>query len=101
MNDKIKDFQQLISLTQAMLEQAESSAWDEVIETEAKRRELMGVFFSIPVQPELASTVAEGITTIMAMDRDIIKLGQTEKQGMEQVLRQMEQGKKAVKAYSF
>jgi hypothetical protein len=100
MNDRIADLQQLVELTRTMLEKAQASLWDEVIETEALRRELISAFFLVPIQPELASPVAEGIRLILAMDRDIEKLGLAEKEAMGQALRQMEQGKKAVKAYA-
>jgi hypothetical protein len=101
MNDRITDFQQLIALTRAMLEKAQSSAWDEVIELEAKRRDLISAFFLTPIQTELAPTVAEGIQLIQAMDRDTAKLGLAEKLEAGQALQQMGQGRKAVKAYSF
>jgi hypothetical protein len=101
MNDRLDDLEQLITLTRAMLENAQSSAWDEVIELEAKRRELIAAFFLSPIQPELAPAVAEGIQLILAMDRDSAKLGLAEKLEAGQALRQMEQGRKAVKAYSI
>jgi hypothetical protein len=101
MSDRINDLQQLVALTRTMLEKAQSSAWDEVIELEAKRRDLISAFFLTPIQTESAPTVAEGIQLILAMDRDTAKLGQTEKLDAGQALRQMEQGRKAVKAYSF
>jgi hypothetical protein len=101
MNDRISDLQHLIALTRTMLEKAQSSAWDEVIELEAERRDLIAAFFLTPIQPELAPTVAEGIQLILAIDRESAKLGLAEKLDAGQALRQMEQGRKAVKAYSF
>ncbi len=100
MNDKSDDLQKLISLSRAMLKQAESASWDEVAKLEADRRELFETFFLTPVQAELNHTVSEGIRSIIAMDQDIMTLGITEKLELEQALRQIEQGKKAVKAYS-
>lgn len=101
MSDRITGLQQLIALTRTMLEKAQSSAWDEVIELEAKRRDLIVAFFLTPIRPELAPAVAEGIQLILAVDREIAKLGLAEKLDAGQALRQMEQGRKAVKAYSF
>ena len=68
MNAKLAEFQQLISLTQAMLEQAQSSSWDDVIKLEATRRSMISAFFLTPVLPELTSTVSEGIRLIMSKD---------------------------------
>lgn len=99
MNDKLTALQHLISLTRAMLEHAQASSWDEVIKLEAQRGELISAFFLSPIQSELTATVSEGIRLIMAFDQDIIALGRIEKYDAEQVLRQMGQGKKAVKAY--
>jgi hypothetical protein len=99
MNDKLADLQQLISLSRAMLERAQSSSWEEVTQLEKMRRELLSAFFLAPVETELARAVSEGIRSIMAIDQDIMVLGHAEKLELEQVLRQMDQGKKAVKAY--
>jgi len=101
MSDKLSDLQQLISLSRKMLEQAHSSAWDELAKLEAKRSKLLSVFILAPVPAELASTVSEGIRSILAIDHEIIELGQAERLELEQVLRQIDQGKKAVKAYSL
>lgn len=101
MNDKLTALQHLIALTRAMLEHAQSSSWDEVIKLEAQRGELLSAFFLTPIQSELTAAVSEGIRLIMAIDQDIMALGRIEKDDAEQVLRQMGQGKKAVKAYSF
>jgi hypothetical protein len=101
MNDRITDLQQLVELTRTMREKAQASLWDEVIDQEAVRRELISAFFHIPVQPELASPIAEGIRLILEMDRDIERLGLAEKEEIGQALRQMGQGKKVVRAYSL
>ncbi|EIC29501.1 MULTISPECIES: flagellar protein FliT [Methylomicrobium] len=99
MNDRIAELLQLVELTRAMLEKAQASLWDEVIALEAGRRERISAFFLTPVEPELASPVAESIRNILAMDYEIATLGLAEKQEAGLALRQMEQGKKAVKAY--
>jgi hypothetical protein len=100
MNEKSDDLQKLISLSRAMLQQAQSASWDEVSKLEAIRRELINTFFLTPIKAELNRTVSEGISSIIAIDQDIMALGIAEKLELEQVLRQIEQGKKAVKAYS-
>lgn len=100
MNDQLADLQQLISLSRLMLEQAQSSLWDEVSELEERRRMLMTEFFLIAVPDGLSGAVAEGIQSIMAIDRELMELGRVGKLELEQVLRQIDQGRKAVKAYS-
>jgi hypothetical protein len=100
MSDKSDNLQKLISLSRAMLQLAESGSWDDVSKMEADRRELLYTYFLTPVQAELNRTVSEGIRTIIAIDQDIMELGRAEKVEIEQTLLQLEQGKKAVKAYS-
>jgi Flagellar protein FliT len=99
MNDKLADLQQLISLSRAMREQARTASWEAVTQLEQRRRELLGAFFLAPVEAGLARAVSEGIRSIMAIDQDIIALGCAEKLELRQLLRQIDQGKKAVKAY--
>lgn len=100
MSEKLADLQQLIALSRLMQEQAQSESWDEVIRLEAIRREQISAFFKTPVEIEKAGPVSEGIQLIMAIDHDILALGCAEKLQLERALRQMMEGKKAVKAYS-
>jgi hypothetical protein len=100
MTDKALDLQQLISLSRAMLEKAREESWDEVFVLETERNALIRLFFSEPVQQADAETVASGIQTIMAIDHDIMALGALKKLDLVQILQAMEQGKKAVKAYT-
>ncbi|MGZ8223926.1 MAG: flagellar protein FliT [Methylobacter sp.] len=100
MTDKVTDLQQLVSLSRAMLEKAESEFWDELFVLEEKRRALLGLFFSEPVQQEYAGEVSVGIQSIMVIDRKIMELGLEKKLELEQALQQIDQGKKAVKAYT-
>lgn len=99
MNDNSAGLQQLISITRKMLEQAQSASWDEVSKLEAERSELLRVFFMAPIQDEFVVTVSEGIRLMIAFDEDIMELGRAEKHALEQILRQIDQGKKAIKAY--
>ena len=100
MTDKAQDLQQLLSLSRAMLEKAREESWDEVFVLETERNELIRLFFSEPVQQADAEAVAAGIQAIMAIDRDIMALGALKRLDLAQTLQAMEQGKKAVKAYT-
>jgi hypothetical protein len=100
MIDKEQDLQQLISLSQTMLEKALEEAWDDVFVLEAERSELIRLFFLEPIQQAYVAEVAAGIQSIMAIDRDLISLGMLKKFDLVQILRNMNQGKKALKAYS-
>jgi hypothetical protein len=99
MKNNSSDLQQIILITRKMLEQAQSASWDEVSKLEAERRSLLHMFFMFPILDELVGTVSEGIRSITAIDENIMELGRAEKHELEQVLRQIDQGKKAIKAY--
>lgn len=98
MTDKAQDLQQLISFSRMMLEKAREESWDDVFALEAERSELIRLFFLEPVQQ--ADMVAAGIQTMMAIDRDVMALGALKRLDLAQTLQAMNQGKKAVKAYT-
>jgi hypothetical protein len=99
MTDKAKDLQQLITLSQAMLEKALEDSWDDVVNLEAERSGLIELFFLEPVQEVYAELVAAGIRAIIAIDVDIVELGALKKLDLVEILQKMEMGKKAVQAY--
>ena len=100
MTDKAQALQQLISLSRTMLEKAREESWDDVFGLEAERSELIRLFFLEPVQQAYADAVAAGIQAMLAIDRDLMALGVLKRFALAQTLQTMDQGKKAVKAYT-
>jgi hypothetical protein len=100
MINKVQDLQQLISLSRTMLEKARGESWDDVFVLEAERSELIRLFFLEPIQQADMDIVSAGIQSIMAVDSDLIKLGALKRFELAQTLQTMDQGKKAVKAYT-
>ena len=100
MTDKTQDLQQLVSLSRTMLEKAREEFWDDVFVLEAERSELIRLFFLEPVQQVYADAVTAAIQSMVAMDRDIMALGALKRFDLAQTLQTMDQGKKAVKAYT-
>jgi hypothetical protein len=102
MNDRPAyiDLEQLLALSLSMLEKAVAQSWDELCVLEARRRELLEPFLLTPVAPDCAAAVAAGIKTIIAIDRDIMTLSELKKFDLAQTLQTLDQGKKAVKAYT-
>lgn len=100
MTDKAPGLQQLISLSQAMLEKAREESWDDVVVLEAERGLLIGQFFLGQIEQADADTVAAGIQSILSIDSDIAELGVLKRFDLAQTLQNMGQGKKAVKAYT-
>jgi len=100
MSNIILNLQQILLLSQAMLKKAKNGSWDEVIVLEKDRAKLLKIFLSTTVNPEYEQEVATGIQSVMAIDSDIMALGQSKKLDLAQMLQTMDQGKKAVKAYT-
>ena len=100
MNDELAGLEQILTISHKMLEEAQATCWEEVSRLEASRRELLENFFSMPVKIDLTHRVADGVKSILAIDQTIMELGLIEKLELEQVLLQIEHGKKAVKAYN-
>jgi len=100
MKNKANDLQQLITLSDTMLQKAREQAWDELFELEQHRREAMQLFFLQGVAAEDARTVAAGIELIMARDRELMALATATRDELAQTLQKMDRGKKAVKAYT-
>jgi Flagellar protein FliT len=100
MTDKTQDLQQLISLSRTMQEKARDESWDEVFVLEAERSELIRLFFLEPVQQAYADAVAAGIRSIMEIDQDTMALAALKRVDLAQALQTLDQGKKAVKAYT-
>jgi Flagellar protein FliT len=100
MTDKAQNLQQLISLSRAMLGKAREESWDDVVVLEAERSELIRLFFLEPVPQACADAVAAGIQAMMAIDNELMELGALKKFDLAQALQNMDQGKKAVKAYA-
>ena len=100
MTDKAQNLQQLISLSRTMLEKAREESWDDVFVLEAERDELIRLFFLEPIQQVDSDTIAAGIQSMMAIDLDIMALGALKRLDLAQTLQNMDQGKKAVKAYT-
>ena len=100
MADNTPGFQPLLNLTEVMLQKAKDGLWDDVMALEAERDSLIRLFFSEPVPQDDAGSVAEGIHTILAIDKEIMELGAVKRFDLLQTLQEMGQGKKAVKAYT-
>ena len=100
MPDITINLQQIILLSQSMLKKAKNESWDDVFVLEKDRRKLINIFLSTVVKPEHEQKVAEGIESVIAIDNEMMTLGQLKKLVLTQMLQTMGQGKKAVKAYT-
>ncbi len=99
-SDKAPELEQLIALSQAMLENAEAERWDDLMVLEVERRELLERFFSEPIQQDDTEVIANAIHSILSIDEKILELGVAKRFDILQILQDLDQGKKAIKAYT-
>jgi len=91
----------LIQLTQSMLDKAELGIWEDVIALENERSELMNAYFSQEKKYfDDVTAIRVGIETIQLIDEQLMQLGRQQKKELSQALQELGQGKKAVNAYS-
>ncbi|MGR8999897.1 MAG: flagellar protein FliT [Gammaproteobacteria bacterium] len=100
MTSKLSDLQDLITLSRVLLEKAGAQAWDEVADLQSQREEQLNRFFSDPVKPDQADAVSAGIQAIMAINQELMVLASQAKAELGDALLKLDQGKKAVKAYT-
>lgn len=90
---------EVMEMTGQMLEQAQAGEWSDVTAIEAKRSESMERFFSTPVPEKQAATVAEGIRWVMEQDKEIVRLGMTERDALIGKVKGVDTGRRALSAY--
>jgi len=91
----------LIQLTQSMLDKAELGIWEDVIALENERSELMNAYFSQEKEYfDDVLAIRVGIEAIQLIDGQLMQLGHKQKKELSQALQELGQGKKAVNAYS-
>lgn len=100
MNQKITELSYLIELSAAMLAKAQEDYWEDVISLESERIKLIEQFFAEPIAAELIELVVAQMQRILEMDQQITDMASVKRFDILQVLQEMEQGKKAVKAYT-
>lgn len=100
MSEKAIELQQLVTMTHTMLDKAKAGLWEEVMTWEAQRSELISAFFQQPLEPPEASALADGLRELARMDNEIIAMGEVKRAELGEALQKMDQGKKAIKAYS-
>ena len=91
---------QILRLTQGMLENAQEGIWEDVIEIEIERRKLLELLLTKPVDKASVEMVSKGLKGIMECDKKIMELGSAKQEALADGLNKMDRGKKAVKAYT-
>jgi len=89
----------IIELAESMLENALMQKWETVIELQEIRDPLIYDFFSAECVLD-KQLLAENIQSILEIDKQLIEMGQLERNDLNIQLNKMSKGKSVVKAYS-
>lgn len=93
-----QDIERLRGLTRELLKCAESGDWDGAVAIETERRPLLYSVFS-EVAPGTHLQRQALLNEILVADREIMQLAQRHREELGGLLRQVGQGRSALKAY--
>ena len=82
-----------------MLKMANDSNWDELVDIEEQRRNLIHDFFSSPAEIEDVPEITEGTKNILDIDRQIMEMSKNHRDELGTQLSDMKQGSRVSKAY--
>ncbi|MCW8890212.1 MAG: flagellar protein FliT [Sedimenticola sp.] len=91
--------QQLLTLSQEMLEFAEKGEWEPVGSLQEKRLQLMEEIFPLDAENMNQSQTAEQIQSILALDKQLMDLAAAQQKEITAELGKFSQGRQATKAY--
>jgi len=97
--DKRKKAFRLLELTGSMLEFARAEEWVALARAEQERQELARSLFASPVPADAATTVAECIRQMLALDSELLTLTTAARDDAARSVQDMRQGQKAMDAY--
>lgn len=92
------EVEQLQALTGALLAAAKSGDWDKAAALEGERRPLLYRVFGEPA-PGTQTQQLKLLRTILSADREIMELAQQRREELGGMLRQVGQGRTALRAY--
>ena len=91
---------EILIISQTMLDHAKRGEWPELTQIEKRRGKLLEDFFAQTITPEMASTIEDIIRQVMAVDKEVIAIGEDMQKQMGDDLRKISKGKAATKAYT-
>ena len=96
----VHDLETALRLTEAMLKAARAQDWDRLVELEAVRRGHITHAFVGSVSGEDAPVFAEIAQQILALDRELARLGEEGRLSLAEALSHVRTGVRARKAYA-
>lgn len=98
MSAPASDITRLRDLTRDLLERAQSGDWDAAVDIETERRPLLYAVFG-DVAPGTHVRHRDLLDEILSADREIMQLARQRRDELGGLLRQVGQGRTALKAY--
>ena len=99
-SDRTRALDELLQASLKMLQEAESEAWLDVIQTGSSRQQLIDGFFSVPVAAEEENEVARVLREILRVNEKIELLAMDSRVGVGESIGSIQQGRRAMLAYS-
>ena len=90
----------IVNMTESMLMSAKNKNWEDLVGAEAERQKHFDQFFSFPASPDEASWIKQGIERILDVDKQIIQIGEKNKQAILDQRNHLSKGRDATRAYS-
>ena len=92
-------WQVIMDLTESMQHAAVNGLWEEVIQTEKQRQDLISSFFKISPTEEEAQWLGSGIIHLLEQDKKIMSLGKSDLEKIGQEISSVRRGQIAKTAY--
>ena len=90
----------ILSISMEMLRNAKNNDWESVIALESQRTAIIAEFFTCPVSAEETQAVARYINQVLEVDKQLIELGNQEREQLRENIQKVTHGKHALKVYS-
>mgnify|MGYP001592407710 CR=1 FL=1 len=89
----------LLALTQKALQSAQKADWDAAQQLEELRQQAARDLFSTPVPDDEVPTVRECVEKVFEFNRDLVRLGRSERQAVVTAMNKLRKGTAARQAY--
>lgn len=99
MGERRQQWDSIVAMTQRMLQHAHDAEWPLLVQMESERRAELERFFTAPVSPQDAASMADGIRALMALDREIMALSVAARDNIARQAGLIAKGRRAGEAY--
>jgi len=90
----------ILSISEDMLKSARNNDWESVIAMESRRNTMIAEFFATPLSAEETQAVAHYINKVLVIDKQLIELGNLQREHLRENIQKVTHGRHALKVYS-